>query len=150
MTPELQRRIARAARLINRSERFLRLSFLSNEEAALLLREHEAEEEAERVATPPKKSKKSKVAAPFSPPVENDHDGELDDDDMLADTLRTDEEGGTLPLSQDDGSYPVGPRAEKNKSRYQISPGHGQGLSDLLRSTASVRALRGIAKLLND
>ena len=37
-------------------------------------------------------------------------------------------------ISQDDGSAPVGPRKEKNTSRYQLQPGHAQNLSDLLRA----------------
>lgn len=51
--------------------------------------------------------------------------------------------------AMDDGSYPAGPRNEKNKSRYQLQPGHAQNLSDLLRTTAELRAMRKISKLLN-
>lgn len=49
----------------------------------------------------------------------------------------------------DDAVGPVGPRNEKNKSRYKMSPGHGQHLSDLLRHTAEGRSLAKISKLLN-
>lgn len=134
--PKLSARIARCARIIDRSERFLRLALLSHEETNLILREREAEEEADRIAEP-----ESKEASSWDP--------DDDDDDVMADTLRTDEEGGTLLLTEDDGVGPVGPRAEKNKSRYHISPGHGECLSDLLQSTASVKASAGILKLLN-
>lgn len=133
----LRKRLARCARIVDRSERFIRLSFLTQEEAQLILREHEAEEEFARISEPEPKQTKKK-ASPWA-----------SEDDVMADTLRTDEEDGTLPLSEDDGSYPVGPRAEKNKSRYQINPGHGEGLSDVLRSTASAKASLDIKKLLN-
>jgi len=171
LNPELRRRLIRTARIVDRADRWSRLAFMETDEAERLLREHEEEEEANRVSEPEPNDKKScstpgssarkspfavtadapqDTSKAYAPEVEDDLDGELDDDDMLAETVRTDEANGTHPLSQDDGTYPVGPRSEKNKSRYQVQPGHGQGLSDLLRSTASVRALRGIAKLLNE
>jgi hypothetical protein len=51
--------------------------------------------------------------------------------------------------AMDDGSYPAGPRNDKNKSRYKLAPGHAQNLSDLLRTTAESKAMRKISKLLN-
>lgn len=51
--------------------------------------------------------------------------------------------------SMDDGSYPAGPRAEPNNSRYKVEPGHGQDLSSLLRSTAASRALLDIGAIVN-
>lgn len=50
--------------------------------------------------------------------------------------------------SMDDGSYPAGPRSDKNKSRYKLEPGHGQDLSSLLRSTASTKVLHSLRALI--
>lgn len=36
----------------------------------------------------------------------------------------------------DDGSIPAGPRNEPDNSRYQLSPGHGQHLVDMISTTA--------------
>lgn len=99
ISPALRQKLVRSARIIDRAQRWERLAFMSDEEADLLLQEHE------------------------------DADSEA---------------------SMDDGSYPAGPRNEKNKSRYQLQPGHGRGLSDLLRTTAEVLAIQKIAKLFND
>ncbi len=101
--PELQRRLIRVARIIDRVKRWERLAFMDDAEADRLLLEYE---ETEACA------------------------------DMSAGSC-------------DDGSYPAGPRQDKNKSRYQLSPGHGQHLSDLLRNTAETKAVRKISKLLN-
>lgn len=57
---------------------------------------------------------------------------------------------GDTVLSKDDAPAPAGPRSDKNKSRYMLSPGHGQHLSDLLRNTAEVRAMTQLSKLLSN
>lgn len=98
VSPKIQRRLSRIARVLDRCQRWQRLAFMDEAEADSILREHEANQ---------------------------------DDKDA----------------SMDDGSYPAGPRNDKNKSRYLIQPGHGQHLSDTLRSTAEVRSMRRIADL---
>lgn len=71
-------------------------------------------------------------------------------DDAEADRILAEHEAAEdLKAAMDDGSYPAGPRNDKNKSRYQVSPGHGQNLSDTLRSTAETKAMGKISKLLN-
>lgn len=96
--PDIQRRLIRIARVIDRAQRWERLAFMDDAEADRLLMEYEDDQDAE--------------------------------------------------ASMDDGSYPAGPRNDKNKSRYQLSPGHGQHLSDTLRNTAETHAIRKISKLL--
>jgi hypothetical protein len=104
LNPDLQRRLNRVARILDRAKRWERLAFMDETEADQILMEHDQDTEA--------------------------------CSDMNA-------------KSCDDGSYPAGPRKDKNKSRYQVSPGHSQHLSDLLRNTAETKAMRKISKLLN-
>ena len=171
LNPDLRRRLSRVARIVERADRWAVLAFMSEEEAQRLLAENEAneaaaedsEEQNKKIRDPKRRSYLRKADAPqdtsraYAPEVPDDLDGELGEDDMLAEaededssaeTLRTDEIGGVESLTQDDGAAPAGPRNEKNKSRYQVQPGHGQGLSDLLRSTAAVAAAQKIARLL--
>lgn len=109
MRPELQRRIFRAAFLLDRVDAWFKLAYMEKEEADSILRDLNQEgDEAE------------------------DSTGACEGDST-----------GT-------GSYPAGPRSEKNKSRYQLSPGHSQHLSDLLRSTAETRANEALSRLLNE
>jgi len=100
---ELQSRLTRVARVLDRVQRWERLAFMDDAEADRLLAEHE-------------------------------------DSTACA---------GDMVASQDDAPAPAGPRRDKNKSRYQLSPGHAQNLSDLLRNTAETKAMNKISKLLN-
>lgn len=182
MNPKLQRRIIRAAKIIDRAERWLKLSFMTEQEAQQILLENEEAEaadfaaEAEASDRPKKKSylrKKADTcsvcgagetasATPNTTYACGGHDYDqrpgtvacptldgAEDDDVEAETIRTDEIGGVQTLTGDDAAGPPGPRANKNKSRYQIQPGHGQGLSDLLRTTAALSSSKKITKLLS-
>jgi len=67
---------------------------------------------------------------------------------LLEYELRNPEEEEDKEAGMDDGSYPAGPRSDKNKSRYKLEPGHGQDLSSLLRSTASTKVLHSLRALI--